>query len=85
MPTFIMLSCLATDALCSPQTLEAIECEAMDYIHAECPEVESLHSYAVLGQHDYLNILNTPDIETTTKVSTLIRTFGHVQTEAPAS
>jgi hypothetical protein len=30
---------------------------------------------------DYLDIFRTKDVETAAKVSTLVRTFGHAQTE----
>ena len=81
MATFIMLTRLTHGALTSPSSLENLEREVMDRIRAECPEVEWQHSYAVLGPCDYLDIFRAPDIETATEVATIIRTFGHADTE----
>jgi uncharacterized protein with GYD domain len=81
MPTFIMLTRLASGALRSPHTLESLEREVMDKVRAKCPDVEWVQSFAVLGPYDYLDIFRAPDIETASKVSTLIRTFGHAHTE----
>lgn len=81
MPTFIMLTRLNPDAVRSPRALEQLEREAMKRVRAECPDVEWLSSYAVLGPCDYLDIFVASDIEAAARVSTLIRTFGHAHTE----
>ena len=81
MATFIMLTRLSHGALTSPSSLETLEREVMDRIHAECADVEWQNSYAVLGPCDYLDIFQAPDIDTATKVATIVRTFGHAETE----
>ena len=81
MPTFIMLSRLASGAVHSPHSLELLEQKAMERVRKECPNVEWVANYAVLGPWDYLDIFNAPDIDVAAKVSTLIRSFGHAHTE----
>ncbi len=81
MPTFIMLTRLNPDAVRSPRELEQLERRAMEAIRKDCPGVEWLGSYAVLGPCDYLDIFLADDIETATRISALIRTFGHANAE----
>jgi len=81
MATFIMLTRLAPESLKSPQTLEELEKQATAKVRQECPEVKWLGNYAVLGPYDYVDIFSAPDIEAATKVSALIRTYGHAHTE----
>lgn len=81
MATFIMLTRVAPDALRSPRSLEEVEKRVMERIRTQCPEVEWINNYAVMGSWDYLDIFRAPDNETAAKVSTLIRTFGHATTE----
>ncbi len=81
MPTFVMLTRLNPDAVRSPKALEALERDAMKRVRAECPGVEWVSSYAVLGPCDYLDVFKAADVETAAKVSALLRTFGHAQTE----
>ena len=81
MPVYVMMTRLAHGALAEPSNLETLEKEVMDRVQALCPEVEWLTSYAVLGPYDYLDVFDAPDNDTATKVATVIRTFGHAQTE----
>jgi uncharacterized protein with GYD domain len=81
MTTFIMLTRLSHQALASPSSLENLERDVKERIEAECPDVRWKASYAVLGPFDYLDIFEATDTDTATKVATIIRTFGHAQTE----
>ena len=81
MATFTMLSRLSPEAVHSPKALEELERQAMARVREDCPNVEWVSSYAILGPYDYLDVFHAPDVDTACKVSTLIRTFGHAQTE----
>jgi uncharacterized protein with GYD domain len=81
MSSFVMLTRLTHGALRSPSGLETLEHEVMDRVRSECPTVEWSASYAVLGPYDYVDVFRAPDVETATKVATLVRTFGHADTE----
>lgn len=81
MAAFVMLTRVSPKVLSSPRTLEELERRAMDRILAECPNVKWVHSYAVLGPYDYVDIFEAPDIDTAVKVSTLIRTYGRASSE----
>ena len=79
--TFVMLTRLSPDALRSPQSLEDLEGRIKKRISAECPEVQWMQNFAILGGCDYLDIFTAPDLETAMKVSTIVRTYGHAHTE----
>jgi uncharacterized protein with GYD domain len=81
MQTFIMLTRLAGTALQSPRSLEELERRAMQHVRQSCPNVQWVGSYAVLGPCDYVDIFKAPDVDTASKVSALVRTYGHAQTE----
>jgi len=81
MPTFVMLTRLSPDAVQSPRGLPVLERDVMRRIEVECPEVEWVASYAILGPCDYLDVFRAPDVEAATKVSLLVRTGGHATTE----
>ena len=53
----------------------------MDQVRKDCPDVVWHESYAVLGPCDYLDIFDASDNEAAMRVSALVRTFGHAQTE----
>lgn len=81
MATFIMLTKLASGAPRTATNLEQLERSAVDQVAQQCPNVRWLHSYAVLGRPDYVDVFTAPDVETAMKVSALVRTFGTADTE----
>lgn len=81
MQIFVMLTRLSPEALRAPASMEDFEKRAVDHIEKECPDVKWLHSYALLGPYDYLDIFSAPDIDAALKVSALIRTFGRAHSE----
>jgi hypothetical protein len=56
MLTFIMLTRLSPEAVRSPKALEDLERQAMERVRKECPDVEWVKSYAILGPCDYFDI-----------------------------
>ena len=81
MTTFIMLTRLSPEALRSPKSLEELERHVMSSIRSQCPEVEWVYNFALLGPYDYLDVFRAQDMDTAFKVATIVRTFGHAHTE----
>ena len=72
---------LSPKAAPSPQALEQLERKTIERVRKDCPDIEWIGSYAILGPYEYLNVFRAKDVEPASNVSTLIRTFGHAQTE----
>ena len=91
MATFIMLTRLSHEGLKSPGALADLSHEVMEHIRKNCPGVAWKASYVVLGPADYVDIFTAPDIETATKVATIIRSedirrlFRHLDDHTVAS
>lgn len=81
MATYVMLTRLSPEALKRPQSVVELNQQVEDRIKRECPGVKWLANYAVLGPADYIDIFEAPDSEVATKVSLLVRSFGHATTE----
>ncbi len=81
MTSYIMMTKLASGSLRSPQSLVELEKTVMERIRNECPDIDWLCNFAVLGPYDYVDIFETPKIDTAMKVATIIRTYGHASTE----
>ena len=81
MNTFMMFTRVSSGAIKDQSSLEALEKESARHIHEECKNVKWIGSYAVMGPFDYVDIFSAPDIETATKVSLIIRTYGRSHSE----
>ena len=78
MPKFAMLSTLGPDGSArlaeNPERLREVSQEV------EAMGVTVLEQFAVLGQWDFLNILEAPDAETMAKVATTLASRGTLKT-----
>ncbi|HYL49755.1 MAG TPA: GYD domain-containing protein [Stellaceae bacterium] len=81
MQTFAMLTRLEPDGLQSPTAVESLEHQVMDHIRSACPTAQWIGSYAVLGPYDYLDLFKAKDLDDASKISTIVRTYGHAHTE----
>jgi len=81
MNTYIMLTKLSPEALKRPESVVELNKQVEERIRRECQGVKWLSNFAVLGATDYLDIFEAPDHEAATKVSLLVRSFGHATTE----
>jgi uncharacterized protein with GYD domain len=81
MATYAMLTRLSPGALTRPESVAELNRKVESRIKQDCPGVKWLANYAVLGPCDYLDIFEAPDNDTATKVSLLVRSFGHATTE----
>lgn len=81
MPAFLLLTRLSPDALHQPRSFETLERHVAEQVREHCPEVKWLHSWALLGPWDYLDVIEAPDLEAATRVSVLVRSYGCAQAE----
>ena len=81
MATYILLSRVSPEAVKNPKSLEDLGQRVTEKLNAECPNVQWVSSYSVLGPYDYVDIFEAPDNETAAKVAVIIRSFGHATTE----
>jgi len=81
MATFLLLTRLSPQSLHQPKSFTTLAHHVTEQLHAHCPDVKWLSSYALLGPWDYLDVIDAPDVEAATRVSVLVRSYGQAHTE----
>ena len=81
MDTYIMLTRLSPETMASPRAIASLERDVVNRVRARCPEVTWVHSYALLGPYEFLDIFEAPDLDAATRVSSLLRISGHSHVE----
>lgn len=76
MQTFILLTKLSDNLSSKMREREGIGHDWIEAVKHKCPKVKFIAHYAILGQYDFLDIYEAPDIETATIVSMLSRQNG---------
>jgi uncharacterized protein with GYD domain len=79
MPTYILLSTLTQQGV---QTLKANP-ERLLQVNRDIEELGAsvLHQWATLGEFDFVNIVEAPDIETIARISVSLASRGSVRIE----
>jgi len=82
MQTFILLTKLAPELTQRMKDRSAIGGSWLELVKEKCPEVKFISHYALLGQYDFLDIYEAPDINSAAKVSMISRANGAVHAES---
>lgn len=54
----------------------------LEMVKKKCPEVKFVAHYALLGQYDFMDIYEAPDVESAAKVSMISQANGALQAES---
>ena len=82
MQTYILLTKL------SPELSQQLKDRAeqgrswLKQVNQKCPEVKFLAHYTLLGEFDFLDIYEAPDVETAAKVSMISQANGALQAQS---
>jgi prolyl-tRNA editing enzyme YbaK/EbsC (Cys-tRNA(Pro) deacylase) len=81
MITFAMLTRLGPDLAHVLGELPTLERETVRLVEIECPSLRWIASYAVLGNANYLDVFEAPNVETALKARLVIGAQAHAETE----
>jgi len=82
MGTFILLTKLSPKVVADVKNRESMGREWFEEVKKKCPEVKWIEHYALLGQHDFMDIYEAPNEETAAKVSLITMKYGAVRAES---
>ena len=82
MPTFVLLSTVSAEGTTQVKSLIQSDREFQAQRGKQCPSVERITSYALLGTYDFLHIFEAPDAEEAAKVALVANSFGAASTQS---
>jgi uncharacterized protein with GYD domain len=82
MQTFILLTKLTPELSQRIKDRSAIGGSWLELVKEKCPEVKFLAHYALLGQYDFLDIYEAPDVNSAAKVSMISQANGAMKAES---
>lgn len=82
MQTYILLTKLTPELLQQMKDRARLGKNFMEQVKDKCPEVKFVAHYALLGQYDFMDIYEAPDVETAAKVSMISQANGALQVES---
>jgi len=82
MQTYILLTKLTPELSQRIKDRSSIGKSWLDKVKKKCPEVKFISHYALLGQYDFLDIYEAPDIESAARVSMISQANGALQAQS---
>lgn len=82
MQTFILLTKLTPELTQRIKDRSTIGGSWLELLKEKCPEVKFIAHYALLGQYDFLDIYEAPDVNTAAKVSMISQANGALKAES---
>ena len=82
MPVFILMTRMSPEAMHDARGRRAMGREWLAKVTEQCPEVEWLAHYALLGPYDFMDIYEAPDVQTAHEVSLISRSEGALSAES---
>jgi len=82
MSVFILMTRLGPGTLNDAEGRRATGKEWLKRVKQACPQVKFIAHYALLGQYDFMDIYEAPDLETAHRVSMISRSAGAITAES---
>lgn len=82
MPTYILMTKLAPEASKEIKKRATLGRVWLDQVKQKCPEVKFVAHYALLGEHDFLDIYEAPNAEVAAKVSMISLANGAFESQS---
>jgi len=82
MQTFILLTKLTPEITKRIKERSEIGETWLEMVKNKCPEIRFLSHFALLGQYDFLDIYEAPDVKSAAKLSMISKANGALQAES---